>query len=299
MKSMLKYDVIRPPGRSIKLPIVMLHGFYGDRSNFQEIAKSPLISSDRTCYVLDLRNHGDSPWINDMHFASMTGDVLTFMRHVGIGSAIWMGHSYGAKIGYYAALQYAQHVSAVIALDIAPKTYESKLPQFKEMMELCKIMEAKSWTNREEVEQFVLDAIPTMTQSEIKFMTKQFVSMNQEMDENTPRKWHWKHNLDAMIDQMDNIVDFPIDRNAQFHGPTYLIRGQHSKWADETTEDEMFRLFPNMKISTVQDAGHNVQIDQPHTTLQYVNGALNEIDIDFNEARGPIWDEILRKKKMS
>lgn len=47
----------------------------------------------------------------------MTGDVLSVMRHVGVHNAIWMGHSYGARIGYYAALQCAQSVSAVIALD--------------------------------------------------------------------------------------------------------------------------------------------------------------------------------------
>lgn len=65
---MLKYDVIKPAVRSTKLPIIMLHGFYDDRGGLSEIAKSPLISADRTCYLLDLRNHGQSPWAKDMHF---------------------------------------------------------------------------------------------------------------------------------------------------------------------------------------------------------------------------------------
>lgn len=267
--------------------------------------------------------------MKDMHFESMTGDILAFMRHVGIHKAIWMGHSYGAKMGYFSALQYAQHVSAVIALDIAPISYESKLPQFKGMMELFKGMESKQWKNRKEIEQFIAAESPTMTEMEIKFMTKPFVPTDSEMDKNQPRQWHWKHNVDAMIDQMPNIVDFPVPHDAQYYGPSYLFRGQHSKWADEKMETEIYRRFPNMKISTIADSGHNVHTDQPEATLQHVYRALNEIDIDFEEARGcpivfypfpiiilavwllsicgvvivviyrPIWDEILRKRKRS
>lgn len=299
MKSLLKYDVIRPPGRSIKHPIIMLHGFFGDRAGLSNIAKSPLISSDRTIFLLDLRNHGDSPWMNDMHFDSMTGDVLNFMSYVGIQKAIWMGHSYGAKIGYVAALKHPNSCSAVISLDIAPMSYESKLPQFTGMMKLFKKMESETWRNRREIEQFVANESPTLTEKEIKFLTKHFVAKDSEIDENQEREWEWRHNVDVMIDEMENIVDFPVDEDAQYHGPAYLFRGQFSKWADENTEDEIYRRFPNMKITTVEDAGHNVHTDQPEATVQYVYEALNEIDIDFDKARGPVWDEILRKRKAS
>ena len=118
MKSLLKYDVLKPNGISVKLPVIFLHGFYGSKSNLRHIANSPLIHSDRHCYLLDLRNHGDSFHDESMDYNSMTSDIITFMNYVGINKAIWVGHSYGAKIGYYAALQYSSYVSSVIALDI-------------------------------------------------------------------------------------------------------------------------------------------------------------------------------------
>ena len=117
-RSLLKYDVLKPNGISVKLPVIFLHGFYGCKLNLRHIANSPMIHSDRTCYLLDLRNHGDSFHAKSMHFNCMTSDIITFMNYVGINKAIWVGHSYGAKIGYYAALKYSSYVSSVIALDI-------------------------------------------------------------------------------------------------------------------------------------------------------------------------------------
>lgn len=118
MKSLLRYDVLKPEGISIKLPVIFLHGFFGCKSNLRHIANSPLIHSNRTCYLLDLRNHGDSFHAQSMHYNAITSDIITFMNYVGINRAIWIGHSYGAKIAYYAALQYSSYVSSLIALDI-------------------------------------------------------------------------------------------------------------------------------------------------------------------------------------
>lgn len=278
MKSILKYDVIRPPELAIKMPILMLHGFLGGRGGLKIIAKSPLISSDRSCYLLDLRNHGDSPWMDDMHFESMTGDVLNFMRHIGIDKAIWMGHSYGAKIAYFAALQHPSSCSGVIALDMAPISCEAKLSQFTAIMKSFQKLEAKTWRNRREIEQFVANKIPILTEMEIKFLTKCFVPKDSKMDRMQEREWRWKHNVDAMIHEMKNIVDFPVDDDAQYFGPAFLFRAQNSKWADETTENEIYRRFPNVKITTVEGAGHNVHTDQPKATVQYVHAALKEID---------------------
>ena len=45
-----------------------MHELFGQKNNLRSIANSELISKYRTCYLLDLRNHGDSFHANDMHF---------------------------------------------------------------------------------------------------------------------------------------------------------------------------------------------------------------------------------------
>merc|ERR1719411_98609 len=102
MNNVLKYDVIKPKGIAIKLPVIFLHGFYGCKANLRHIADSPLVHSDRLTYLLDLRNHGDSFHSNAMDFKSMTEDVIHFMNMVGHSKAVWIGHSYGAKVAMFA-----------------------------------------------------------------------------------------------------------------------------------------------------------------------------------------------------
>eukprot|EP01084_Bolivina_argentea_P119070 211171_1 len=298
MKTVLNYDVIRPKGISIKLPVIILHGFFGCKSNLRHIVNSPLIHTDRTCYLLDLRNHGDSFHKQDMQYKSMTEDVIEFMKMVGITkSAIWIGHSYGAKIGYYAALKYSQYVSSVIALDMAPKTYESRKQQFHENLLLLKSMDSMKWKNRKQIEHFLSSKLPTLQPMEIKFLTKPFVPMDEHMDHNIEREWYWKTNIDAMINEMDNIVAFPVDSNAKYTGPSYLLRGASSNWADVNCEEKIYDKFPNIKITTVENSGHLLHVEQPDEVVKHISNALNEIDIDFNKSHGGVWDELLARQK--
>mmetsp|Transcript_11417 Transcript_11417/g.10235 ORF Transcript_11417/g.10235 Transcript_11417/m.10235 type:complete len:244 (+) Transcript_11417:2-733(+) len=227
----------------------------------------------------------------------MASDIITFMNYVGINRAIWCGHSYGAKIGYYAALQYSSYVSSVIALDIAPVTYESKLPQFRSMFKLFKTIESMEWKNRKEIEKYISSQMPDLTEFEIKFLLKPFIPEDESMDHNTIRKWQWKTNIDDMGKEMDNVVAFPVEENAKYKGPTYLLRGEYSKWVNKEGEKALRSRFPNVKITTINDAGHNLHIDQPDETIKYIAGALDDIDIDFaGSARGSVWDEILKKQ---
>ena len=145
------------------------------------------------------------------------------------------------------------------------------LPQFARMLDVFQRMESKEFEHRQDIEQFVGDQLPTLTESEIKFFTKSFVSMGTDT-----RKWRWKHNVDAMVDQKQNILDFPVPHDAQYHGPVYLLRGQHSEWAvDEQIDKETLRRFPNIKIRTVKGSGHNMPHDQPEATARCVYEALN------------------------
>ena len=71
-RALLSHDIIRPKAGIKYLyrnsPIILMHGLFGQKTNLRSIANSDLISQYRACYLLDLRNHGDSFHSNDMHF---------------------------------------------------------------------------------------------------------------------------------------------------------------------------------------------------------------------------------------
>ena len=72
------------------------------------------------------------------------------------------------------------------------------------------------------------------------------------MDHNTLRKWKWKTNIDAMEQEMDNIVAFPVDENSKYRGPLYLLRGEYTKWVNKEGEKALYSKFPNAKITQLK-----------------------------------------------
>lgn len=41
--------------------LVVCHGLMGSHRNFRNICRNPLVTSHANCYLLDARNHGESP----------------------------------------------------------------------------------------------------------------------------------------------------------------------------------------------------------------------------------------------
>jgi esterase len=55
-------------------PLVVLHGLLGNHRNFYTFA-SKYFKNERTIYLMDLRNHGMSPWNDVMDYESMSDDI--------------------------------------------------------------------------------------------------------------------------------------------------------------------------------------------------------------------------------
>ena len=56
------------------LPILLLHGLFGDGDNLGVIARQ-LAADGYRVISPDLRNHGRSPWADNMAYPEMAGDV--------------------------------------------------------------------------------------------------------------------------------------------------------------------------------------------------------------------------------
>ncbi|NKB64077.1 MAG: alpha/beta fold hydrolase [Gammaproteobacteria bacterium] len=74
-------------------PLIILHGLFGSSSNWRSIARR--LSSNRTVICLDLRNHGQSPWSDEMDYESMALDVAHLIQQHQLRNPILLGHSMG------------------------------------------------------------------------------------------------------------------------------------------------------------------------------------------------------------
>jgi len=281
---LLWHHIIGPGSKQIprKLPMIMMHGIFGTRTNLETLARSELVSRDRDCYLLDLRNHGHSFHSEDMRLSSVVEDVVYFMDQMGMQKAIWLGHSYGGKVAYLAGLLYPEYVSSIIALDIIPETHavHTRKRDYSKLLEILQRIPSMKFKSRTAVEQFVVREKPDMDIFEARFVLSTLfqTQSGKENDE-----WHLRMNVDGLLDQLENIGTFEVNDNQSglepvFESPTYVIRGGASDFVQDIDLPSFYRQFPNSTVMTVDGASHYLHIQKRPETQQCVVDALREID---------------------
>jgi len=97
-------------------PAVCVHGVTGHKGRFAGLAAR---LGDRHVVAVDLRGHGastwDAPWTAETHLA----DLLETADHLGIGTATWVGHSFGGRLVAELAKQSPDRVERAVLLDPA------------------------------------------------------------------------------------------------------------------------------------------------------------------------------------
>ena len=102
--------------------VVIVHGLMGSLRNWLLVGKA--LSEDFEVHLLDLRNHGESPWLDSMDWSDMSTDVLHYLERESIEAPIYLiGHSLGGKVAMHFAAEYGDRVAKLVVLDIVPKPY--------------------------------------------------------------------------------------------------------------------------------------------------------------------------------
>ncbi|PRD28001.1 UNVERIFIED_CONTAM: abhd11 [Trichonephila clavipes] len=106
----LAYNVVEPDEYDReKAPVIFLHGVTASKENWHAIPGHISSITQRKVYVLDARNHGDSPWSEVSHFACNIEDLLHFMDTHNVPKAILVGHSMGGVTAMKVAIRVVRH----------------------------------------------------------------------------------------------------------------------------------------------------------------------------------------------
>jgi esterase len=99
-------------------PLAVLHGLFGSGRNWRGIGQQ--LAARHRVITFDLRNHGASPWADEMPYGEMVDDLRGSLRARGIAHADLLGHSMGGKVVMLAALLHPAEVDRLVVVDIAP-----------------------------------------------------------------------------------------------------------------------------------------------------------------------------------
>ena len=99
--------------------VVFLHGLFGQGRNWTTIAKA--LSGQARVSLVDLPNHGRSPWTDHFSYPEMADQVADLLRAEAGGEPYAVvGHSMGGKVAMALALLHPELVERLCVVDVSP-----------------------------------------------------------------------------------------------------------------------------------------------------------------------------------
>jgi pimeloyl-ACP methyl ester carboxylesterase len=244
-------------------PLLVAHGLFGSARNFNSLGKR--LATTRRVVMVDMRNHGASPWDPDNSYPALADDLAEAVTRLGGGKAVVLGHSMGGKAAMTLALTEPQLLAALIVADIAPVAHTHTHLNYIEAMQAIDLAQI---ARRSDAEPMLAGAVPEP-------MLRSFLLQNLTVENGRAR---WRINLAALEANMAPLLDFPTNLpEAAFEGPAYFLHGGASPYVPPETHPRIRALFPDAEIEALAGAGHWLHAEQPEAFLARVEGWLRSV----------------------
>ena len=238
-------------------PLFILHGLFGLSDNWATVGK--ILSEHFEVYLIDLRNHGNSPHSSEWSYSAMANDILELINDQLPNHPITLlGHSLGGKVAMQFAAMYPEKLEKLIVVDMAPKNYASNSFDLIEKLLSVNLAEIKSRKEADEkLSLFIKD------KSTLQLFQKNLYWNEEE-------KLAWKFNLKVIAENQNKIGKTFSLGERQITTPALFMRGEKSNYILNSDTAEIIKHFPNSEIKTIAGAGHWVHADKPNEFVEEV-----------------------------
>lgn len=252
----LSYQEYGDGGAETASPLIIAHGLFGSARNFHTLAQK--LAATRRVLVVDMRNHGASPWAESMDYRDLGADLGALIRDQADGRAVILGHSMGGKAAMALALAEPELVAGLIVADIAPIDYSHSHLGYVQAMQGLDLSEI---SRRSEADPLLAETIPQPG-------IRAFLLHNLLIEDG---KLRWQLNLETLGDEMPQIIGWPKDlAEKSYDGPTLFLYGGASSFGVAEAEHEIHRRFPQARLQEIAGAGHWLHAEKPVEFLNAV-----------------------------
>lgn len=251
-------------GPEVHVPLVIAHGLFGSARNFNTLGRK--LAGGRRVVMVDMRNHGDSPWAGDTSYEAMAEDLAAVVRDRCGGHAVVLGHSMGGKAVMALALTRPEGLAGAIVADIAPVRYTHSHLSIIHAMQALPL---DTVTRRSQGSEMLAGSIPDRS-------LRAFILQNLVVDGEGAR---WRLNVDALEAGMGDLIGWPEALDAaRFGGPLLALYGGASEYMTDLLRPRVRELFPRAEFSVLPGAGHWLHAEQPDAFVGAVADWLATLD---------------------
>ncbi|MCH4089662.1 alpha/beta fold hydrolase [Acetobacter sp.] len=208
-------------------------GFVGER-----------LAEKNDVYILDVRGRGLSSTGPDLNYDldSYAGDILAFIKVLGLKDVTLMGHSMGARIAIRAARKDSSALAQLMLIDPpvsgpGRRAYPAKLDWYTESIRLARL-----GMSAEDMRRFC----PTWTDEQLKLRAEWLHTCDELATRITFEKFHTE-------DMHQDIPHLKV--------PARLIVATRGGVIQKEDEEEISGLNPAIEIVHVENAGHMIPWD--------------------------------------
>ncbi len=264
----------RPPGAQ---PLVLVHGLFGSGSNLGSLAR--LFIHERPVYLVDLPNHGRSPWITDTSYPTAAAFLHRTLQQISKESGgeelHVFGHSMGGKV--VMALGLLQNpssspsqtqetegdyrIASLIIGDIAPRRYDAGHNVYFNVMS-----EMPAVTSRKEADDYMAGSVENP-------VLRSFLLKNLERQHDGT--FIWKLNLKGLLEGYSAILGWDITEEHTSHIPILFLRGTESEYIVPSRDRQLiWSYFSHARIENVSNSGHWIHTEQPAQVYELMNAFI-------------------------
>jgi pimeloyl-ACP methyl ester carboxylesterase len=260
--------------------VVFVHGLFGQGKNWTTIAKG--LADDHRVTLVDLPNHGHSPWTDRVDYLDMAGLLAAELEQFGEPVTL-VGHSMGGKVAMQLALRRPELLHALVVVDIAPVSYpptggrtddpDEEASPFGAYIDAMRAMDLDALKTRDDADEALREAVPSrMVRS---FLLQSLVREGM----GSGGGWRWRLNLDLLDRDLGELRGFPAPPpGASFDGAVLWIAGVNSTYVLDEDRPHMDALFPATRLVRIKNAGHWVHSEQPEVFLETLRRFLTRTE---------------------
>ena len=240
--------------------VAFCHGLFGQGKNWTQVAKD--LSSDHRVLLVDMPNHGRSPWTETFDYLDLADQVAEALRDD--APLALVGHSMGGKIAMALALRHPELVERLVVVDVSPTAYSSGR-EFVGYIETMRALDLSTLERRDQADEALREAVPSTT-------VRSFLLQNLRRGDDG---WHWQVNLDLW--GRDGRAGRLAGRGARgrvVRRAGAVARRRAVRLRQRRALPEMDRRFPRNRRVMVKDAGHWVHSQQPAVLIEVLRRFL-------------------------
>ncbi|HET9678374.1 MAG TPA: alpha/beta hydrolase [Solirubrobacterales bacterium] len=245
--------------------VVCVHGIAQRGAVFGEMAEQ-LAGDGRRVVAVDLRGHGSSsaepPWTIAAHVA----DLVESAEALGLESATWVGHSFGARLCAELAAGFPRSVSALALLEPAFDVPAARARQ-------AALIEAMDWSF--ETVEGAANAVLAAETSRGADADAVTAYVREDVSLDGRGRYRFSHSGEAVAGSWEAMTG-PDPEIAE--RPTLLLRAAQSHLDWSRTEDRYREALGPLLSSATVPGGHNVFWSAPQATTSTVAQFLAEAD---------------------